>query len=146
MKTTVEQQNFPVAGSAPSAYAYSDEATVEKPGNPYYADGVEVGYTAPAKWWNWLWRHITTWLMTSKADREAMRAEMLNTLTAAGMSASDTNNRQLSKAADTIMYQNIYDYDNETTTEIVDNVEVTHKVNQPYVVGHTLFIPDTEML
>lgn len=146
MKVTIEQQNFPAAGSTPSAYAYSDEATVEKPGNPYYADGVEVGYTAPAKWWNWLWRHITTWLMTSKTDREAMRAEMLSTLTAAGMSASDADNGQLSKAADTIIHQDIYDYDNKTITETVDNVEVTHNVNKPYVIGKTLYFPDTELL
>ena len=146
MNTSVEQQNFPSAGVAPSVYADSDQAVVEKPGNPYYTDGVDVGYTAPAKWWNWLWRHVTTWLKDSKTDREAMRAEMSSTLTAASISASDADNHQLSKAVDTVAFADTGAYDNEEVTEEVGGMTVMHKKNRPYVVGNTLYIPSTELL
>ena len=37
---------------------YSKDSTViERPGS--YAQGVKVGWTAPAKWWNWLFKNVT---------------------------------------------------------------------------------------
>ena len=138
MVQDLEQQNFPNPSSAPRVFAADPEAVVEKPGNPYYADGVDVNYTAPAKWWNWLWNHISAWLKDSKADRASMNAEIENTLTAASVTPVDSDTHQLSQAVDTLAYAACNDYDNA--------VSDGHKVNQPYVVGNTLFIPDTELL
>lgn len=146
MVTVLEQENFPNPSSDPVVFATDPTAIIEKPGNPYYQDGVDVGYTAPAKWWNWLWNHISAWLKDSKADRQSMETEMANTLSAASITPSSSDTHQLSKAVNQIAYNTCDDYDNEEVTETIGGVEVTHKKNQPYVIGHTLYIPDTELL
>ena len=125
----------------------SDPAGVkEQPGSPYYADGVEVGYTAPAKWWNWLWNTITTFFTGSKADRQNILTELKNVLSAAAIVPSNNDNYQLSKAVDKVCYNTTQAYDEEEVTETIGGVSVTHKVNQPYVTGNTLYLPDTELL
>lgn len=146
MNNTLEQQNFPNPSSDPAVFASDPSSVVEKPGNPYYADGVEVRYTAPAKWWNWLWNHISAWLSDSKADKTSMNTELLNVLSSASIAPSDTDTHQLSKGIDKVAYNRCGAYDDEEVTEEIDGVMVTHKVNQPYVVGYTLYIPDTELL
>ena len=138
MNSTLEQQNFPNPASSPAVFASDPEAQIAEPGSPYYTNGVNVNYTAPVKWWNWLWNHISTWLSASKADRNAMRAETLNVLSAASMAPSDNDNHQLSKAIDIVSYDTCETYNNAE--------EGGHKSHQPYVIGHTLYIPDTELL
>lgn len=146
MTTTIEQQNFPTPGEAPAVFSSDPAGVKERPANGYYANGVDVGYTAPAKWWNWLWNHISAWLKDSKTDRENMLAEITNVLTAGNITPNSALNNQLSKAADNIAYGVAEDYDNETVTEEIGGVMVTHPKNRPYVVGHTVFYPDTELL
>ncbi len=125
----------------------SDPAGVkEQPGSPYYVDGVEVGYTAPAKWWNWLWNTITTFFTVSKADRQNIFTELKNILSVASIIPDSSDNHQLTKAVDKVCYDTTEDYDEEEITEEIDGELVTHKVNQPYVVGHTLYVPNTELL
>ena len=146
MNTSLEQQNFPDPSSVPSVFSSDPLGVKEKPEGTHYANGVAVGYTAPAKWWNWLWNHITAWLRDSKIDKTNIRTEMLNTLTAGELSPENEEMHQFSGAIDNISYDTADDYDNEEITEEIDGVMVTHKVNQPYVVGHTLHIPNTELL
>ena len=138
MNGTLQQENFPNPSSAPATFASDPAAVIDKPGNLYYADGVDVNYTAPAKWWNWLWNHISAWLASSKTDRTSMATEMQNVLSAASITPSGSDSHQLSKAIDTVAYDTIEAYDNAE--------EDGHKINQPYVIGHTLYIPDTELL
>ena len=138
MNSSLEQQNFPNPSSAPATFASDPAAVIDKPGNLYYADGVDVNYTAPAKWWNWLWNHISAWLASSKTDRTSMTTEMQNVLSAASITPSSSDDHQLSKAIDVVCYD---------TCEAYDNAEEDgHKINQPYVIGYTLYIPDTELL
>jgi hypothetical protein len=139
MNAVSTQEDIDIFSSDPSGVK-------ERPGNPYYQDGVDVGYTAPAKWWNWLWNKITSILTAHKADWNSMTSEMANTLSAASITPDSSDAHQLSKAVNQIAYNTCDDYDNEEVTETIGGVEVTHKVNQPYVVGHTLYIPDTELL
>lgn len=146
MNASLEQQNFPNPSSNPEVFSSDPAGVKERPDGTNYANGVDVGYTAPAKWWNWFWNHLTAWLRDSKADKEAMRAELLNTLTAGDITPDDADNSQLSQAIDNIAYNVAEDYDNEEITEEIDGVMVMHRKNQPYVVGHTLYIPDTELL
>ncbi len=146
MNSSLSQQNFPDPSSASAVFSSDPAGVKEIPGSPYYADGVDVGYTAPAKWWNWLWNHISAWLKDSKADKTNMQSEMLNVLSEASITPSSTEEHQLSKAIDKVCYDTTEDYDEEEITEEIDGVMVTHKVNQPYVVGYTLHIPDTELL
>ena len=75
-----------------------------------------------------------------------MNTELLNVLSSASIAPSDSDTHQLSKGIDKVSYNKCSAYDNEEITEEIDGVMVTHKVNQPYVVGHTLYIPDTELL
>lgn len=138
MNSTLQQENFPNPSSAPATFASDPQSEIAKPGNPYYANGVDVNYTAPAKWWNWLWNHISAWLSASKTDRTSMATEMQNVLSAASITPSSSDDHQLSKAVDIVCYDTTEDYDNAE--------ENGHKINQPYVIGHTLYIPDTELL
>lgn len=139
MQNAVTQDNIDIFSS--------DSAGVkEQPSNPYYQNGVEVGYTAPGKWWNWLWNKITSFLSASKADRVSMLTELKNVLVSASITPASTENGQLAKAVDTVCYNATEAYDNEEITEVIDGVQVTHKINQPYVEGYTLYIPDTELL
>jgi hypothetical protein len=75
-----------------------------------------------------------------------MLAEMQGVLSAASMTADPYKYSQLSEAVNNVVDSVIEDYDNETVTEEIGGVMVMHKKNQPYVVGHTLYIPDTELL
>ena len=138
MNSSLEQENFPNPSSAPAVFASDPSSVIDRPQNPYYQQGVNVNYTAPAKWWNWLWNHISAWFADSKADRSSMNSEMLNVLSAAAIQPSVSNTHQLSKGIDTVAYDTCDAYDNAE--------ENGHKINQPYVIGHTLYIPDTELL
>lgn len=139
MISTLAQEDINIFSSDPAG-------TKEQPGSPYYADGVEVGYTAPAKWWNWLWNTITTFFTGSKADRQNILDEFLNILSAASITPNSADNHQLSKAVNAVCYDTVQAYDEEEITEVIGGVSVTHKANQPYVVGYTLYIPETELL
>lgn len=146
MNPLIEQQNFPTSGEAPAVFSSDPSGVKKRPANGYYANGVDVGYTAPAKWWNWLWNHLSAWLRDSKLDKEAVRAELLNTLSAGNITPDTANDHQLSQAIDNIAHDATEAYDNETVTEEIGGVMVTHPKNKPYVVGHTVFYPDTELL
>jgi hypothetical protein len=138
MNASLEQQNFPNPSLPGVVFASDPTSTVEQPQSPYYADGVEVRFTAPAKWWNWLWNKISKWLLDSKADKTAMETEILNVLHEANITPSGSDPHQLSSAVDIVAFNTCSAYDNAE--------EDGHKVNQPYVIGHTLYIPDTELL
>ncbi len=139
MQNAVTQDDIDIFSSDPLGVK-------EQPPNPYYQDGVEVGYTAPGKWWNWLWNKITSFLSASKADRVSMLSELKNVLTSASITPASAENGQLAEAVDTVCYNETGAYDNREVTEEIGGASVTHKINQPYVVGHTLYVPDTEML
>ena len=139
MYDTLEQQDIDVFSS--------DEAgTKERPDGVHYRNGVDIGYTAPAKWWNWFWNHITAWLGASKTDRNSLILEMKNVLTSVGISTAASFSHQLSEAVDATGHTVCQEYDDEEITEEIGGVMVTHSKNKPYVVGHTLYIPDTELL
>lgn len=146
MYTDLQQQNFPYPNEPPAVFSSDPTGVKERPADGYYSGGVNVGYTAPAKWWNWLWNHISAWLKDSKADREAVNAELLNALSTGDITPDSADAHQLSRAVEAIAYSAPEAYDNEEITEEIDGVMVTHKVNQPYVVGYTLYIPETELL
>lgn len=118
----------------------------ERPANGYYNSGVDVGYTAPAKWWNWLWNKITAFLNKGRADRGSILAELLHVLSAASVTPDAADSAQLLSAVQTLQYNATEAYDNETVTEEIGGVMVTHPKNRPYVVGHTVYYPDTELL
>lgn len=135
MFTQLEQQDI-------TEYAGAEGTITEKPGSPYYNDGVEVRYTANGKWWNWLWNAITKWLGAHKKDYQDMITEETNLVTSAGLSpASDTPNA-IGRSFHDIAEVNAQTYDEATIVE--DGVE--HFVNRPYVSGDTIVLPDTELL
>jgi hypothetical protein len=139
MQSTVTQQDINIFSTDPTGVK-------EQPQGTNYTNGVEVGYTAPAKWWNWFWNKITSFLTHSKADRNSMLAEMQGVLSAASMTADPYKYSQLSEAVNNVVDSVIEDYDNETVAEEIGGVMVTHAKNKPYVVGYTVFYPDTELL
>jgi len=78
----------------------SDALTTQKPEGTDYSQGVRVGRTIPAKWWNWLFNAVTKRLIQSNADAQDMLTEMQNTVTDAGLTLDSTDDTQLSQAID----------------------------------------------
>lgn len=139
MNVTSTQDDIAIFSSDPTGVK-------ERPGSTYYQNGVDVGYTAPAKWWNWFWNAITSFFTAHKADWNSITAEMANALSGASIVPDSSDTHQLSKAVNQISYNTCDDYNDEEITETIGGVEATHKKNQPYVVGFTLYIPETELL
>ena len=135
MDTTLTQEDINIFCTDPTA-------PKEQPGTTDYSNGVEVRYTAPAKWWNWFWNIVTSWFTHHKADNESILAEEENLLSAADITPDSSDAHQITDSIEVIAGDNSETYDEETTVE--DNVE--HYVNRPYVSGRTIYLPDTELL
>lgn len=135
MDTTLTQEDISVFCTDPTS-------PKEQPGTTDYGNGVEVQYTAPAKWWNWFWNIITSWFTHHKADNEDILSEEENLLSAADITPAPADNHQIAKSIHTIAEDNAETYDLETTTDEF----VERYVNRPYVSGDTIVLPDTELL
>ncbi len=78
---------------------YASEAqTIQEPAGTDYTQGVRVGKTVPAKWWNWLFRGTTRRLGQAKTDAQNMLTEMQNVVTDAGITLSASDSHQMSKS------------------------------------------------
>lgn len=135
MTNVLTQEEIGIFGTDPSTVK-------EQPGTTDYANGVEVRYTAPAKWWNWLWNAITGWCTHHKADNQSIIAEETNLLSAAGEVPTASDSHQLTDSFVQIAEAYAEDFDGET---VVDG-GVERPVNKPYVSGMTIVLPDTELL
>jgi hypothetical protein len=120
----------------------SDEAAVKESPGTEYDNGVKVQYTAPGKWWNWLWNKITGWFNASLSDKQSIVTEMSNVLSDAVITPDAADNHQLAKSVEVIAYRHARQHDEATITE----GGVTRPVNKPYVSGVTIVLPDTELL
>jgi hypothetical protein len=90
MITQLTQENI-------TEYA-SDAQTIQEPIGTDYTQGVRVGKTVPAKWWNWLFNASTKRIAQSYNDANNMLTEMKNVVIDAGLTPSGTDNTQLSQA------------------------------------------------
>lgn len=78
---------------------YASEAqTIQEPTGTDYTQGVRVGKTIPAKWWNWLFKGATRRLGQAKTDAQNMLTEMQNVVADAGMTLDGSDNTQLAQA------------------------------------------------
>lgn len=55
-----------------------DSQTKQEPTEQNYAEGVKVGWTLPAKWWNWLMNAFTKRFRETKATVDSMYEELSN--------------------------------------------------------------------
>lgn len=133
MTNVLVQEDIGIFGSDP-------ETLIEKPGDALYASGVEVQYTAPAKWWNWFWNTITSWLNHHKADYQSIITEETNLLTDAGLTPKASDYHQLQKSVKHVAERHAEIYD----MALAEGGE--HYANRPYVSGMTIVLPDTELL
>jgi hypothetical protein len=120
----------------------SDEAAVKESPGAEYDNGVKVQYTAPGKWWNWLWNKITGWFNASLSDKQSIVTEMSNVLSDAVITPDASDSYQVAKSIETIAYRHARQHDEATTT--VGGIE--RPVNRPYVSGSVIVLPDTELL
>lgn len=87
MKPTLDEQDIAV-------YA-SDAQTIQEPYGSDYSQGVRVGRTIPAKWWNWLFRAVTSRLHQGYNDITSMFSELKNLILSAGLTPSSEDNTQV---------------------------------------------------
>jgi hypothetical protein len=76
----------------------SDAQTIQEPQGTDFSQGVRVGKTVPAKWWNWLFSNVTKRVVQSRSDANDMLAELKNVVTDAGITPSASDNTQLKQA------------------------------------------------
>lgn len=88
----------------------SNAQTIAEPTGTDYTQGVQVGKTIPAKWWNWLFKAVTKRAEEARADAESMFTELKNTVIDAGITPDPTDNTQLSQAAGVIATQGVDTY------------------------------------
>lgn len=80
---------------------YASEAqTIQQPQGSDYVQGVRVGRTIPAKWWNWLFSAVTKRVTQSRSDADNMLTELKNVVTDAGITPDTADNTQLKEAID----------------------------------------------
>lgn len=90
MKPTLDEQDMTV-------YA-SDAQTIQEPYGSDYSQGVRVGRTIPAKWWNWLFKAATSRLHQAYLDILNLFTEATNLLLDVGITPDASDSTQLSQA------------------------------------------------
>ena len=88
----------------------SDAITIQEPTGADYSQGVKVGKTIPAKWWNWLFRAATKRLGQAKTDAQNMLTELQNVVTDAGITLDGNDATQLRQAVALDTRANIAQY------------------------------------
>jgi len=82
--------------SLPLTTKYAPDSTyIESPTNQEWLDGVEPGYTLPAKWWNYLMQLMTETNVTAKSDINSVLNELKSVLTAASITVDPGVENQL---------------------------------------------------
>lgn len=76
----------------------TDAQSIDEPVGTDWTQGVSVGKTIPAKWWNWLFSAVTKRLGQAKADTNNLLIELKNTVTGAGITINPSDNTQLKRA------------------------------------------------
>lgn len=84
--------------------------TISEPTGTDWSQGVQVGKTIPAKWWNWLFRAVTKRIQEARADAGNMLAELKNTVTDAGLTPDPTDDTQLAQAANILAERGVGTY------------------------------------
>lgn len=84
--------------------------TIDEPHGTDYTQGVQVGKTIPAKWWNWLFRAVTKRAQQAKADSQTILTELKNTVIDAGITPDPTDDTQLAQAANTLAVRGVTSY------------------------------------
>ena len=90
---------------------YATNATaIDKPQGTNYTQGVKVGRTIPAKWWNWLFNALTRCLNSVYTDSLRVFTEVKNTITLAGLTPSSSDNTQMAQAAQILSERAVASY------------------------------------
>ena len=70
-----------------------DSQTKQEPTEQNYAEGVKVGWTLPAKWWNWLMNAFTKRFRETKATVDSMYEELSNLMWPLVPGENETNDQ-----------------------------------------------------
>lgn len=122
MRANITQEDIDIYASDPQAVKLSPDQT-------NYSLGVKVNWTAPAKWWNWLWNRMTSIMHAHISDTEAIRSEMTSVLAEAGLTPADGTKRQLSNSMNAVMFDTYKELD-----------------NLPHVQDHKIYLPMDEII
>lgn len=88
----------------------SNAQTIAEPLGADWAQGVHVGKTIPAKWWNWLFRATTRRIEEARSDADNMLTELKNTVVDAGLTPDPADNTQLAQAANILAVRGVSKY------------------------------------
>ena len=106
MKASLDEQELEIYASAAQ--------TVQEPLGSDYTQGVRVGKTIPAKWWNWLFKAVTGRVRQAYEDVLDIFTELKNVIVGAGITPSAEDSTQLSSSISTHTNLRIAEYTNPT--------------------------------
>lgn len=88
----------------------SDAQTIQAPQGTDFSQGVRVGRTVPAKWWNWLFNAVTKRVSQGRNDAQNMLTEMQQVVISAGATPNPNVNNQMAQAINTKAYSQVDKY------------------------------------
>ena len=91
----------------------TDAQSIDEPLGTDWTQGVAVGRTIPAKWWNWLFSAVTTRINQAKTDTNNILTELKNTVTGAGITIDPADSTQLSQAVHAESQNGVVEYVND---------------------------------
>lgn len=124
-----------------SEYA-TNALTIAEPLGTDYTQGVQVGKTIPAKWWNWLFRATTKRIHQAKTDASNMFTELKNTVTDAGIIPDPTDNTQLAQAASVLSVRGVDSYIQEKKRGYFSNWTTENCTGIPQFAGSDIVTID----
>ena len=91
----------------------TDAQSIDEPLGTDWTQGVAVGRTIPAKWWNWLFSAVTKRINQAKTDTNNILTELKNTVTGAGITIDPADSTQLSQAVHAESQNGVVEYVND---------------------------------
>lgn len=113
----------------------SSAQTISEPLGTDYSQGVQVGKTIPAKWWNWLFRAATKRIQQAKSDATNMFTELKNTVVDAGLTPDPQDNTQLAQAASVLSVRGVDTYVQEKKKGYFSNWTTENCTGLPVFAG-----------
>ena len=111
---------------------YANNAlTIQQPQGADYSQGVSVGRTIPAKWWNWLFRKATKLIMQVKADTESSAKDLQALVTYNGGQLNALSRIQVAEALRVAATNSIKTYMQRRDGKLAELAEFTIHTDDP---------------
>ena len=117
----------------------SNAQTIQEPYGSDYSQGVRVGKTIPAKWWNWLFNAVTARLVKAFNDVTDIFTEIKNFIQNAGITLSASDDGQAVQALTVYADSSITEYVTESYDIWDKNIKFFHGGVEVFTNNRTIY-------